>query len=114
MSNKDNQSMDSDNYSEKAVFITIKDDASSPSVLVDQHLDNILVLLLLILQKNHSNSIIELENYRCDSPITMSYNGSRSDSYDGSDNDLEDEKNTRLSVSFFRECYVHTKSCESS
>ena len=56
----------------------------------------ILVHLLLILQKNHSNSIIELENYRCDSPITMSYNGSRSDSYDGSDNDLEDEKNTHV------------------
>ena len=93
MSDKDNQSIESDNYSEKAVFITIKDDASSPSVLVDQHLDNDFSSSSSNSpKKNHSNSIIELENYRCDSPITMSYNGSRSDSYDGSDNDLEDEK----------------------
>ena len=40
MSDKENQSNESDNYSEKAVFITIKDDASSPSVLIDQYLDN--------------------------------------------------------------------------
>ena len=93
MSDKENQSNESDNYSEKAVFITIKDDASSPSVLIDQYLDNDFSSSSSNSpKKNHSNSIIELENYRCDSPITMSYNGSRSDSYDGSDNDLEDEK----------------------
>lgn len=98
MSYKENQSNESDNYSEKAVFITIKDDASFPSVLIDQHLDNDFTSSSSNSpKKNHSNSIIELENYRCDSPITMSYNGSRSDSYDGSDNDLEDEKkNTHI------------------
>ena len=78
MSDKENQSNESDNYSEKAVFITIKDDASSPSVLIDQYLDNDFSSSSSNSpKKNHSNSIIELENYRCDSPITMSYNGKK-------------------------------------
>jgi len=93
MSDKDKQSIESDNYSENAVFITINDDLSSPSILVDQQLDNeFSTSSSNSPKKKYTNSIIELENYRCDSPITMSYNGSRSGSYDGSDNDLEDDK----------------------
>lgn len=97
MSDKDNQSIEFDNYSEKAVFITIKDELSSPSIVIDSNLDNeFSTSSSHSPKKNHSNSIIELENYRCDSPITMSYNGSRSGSYDGSQYDLDDDKQTPL------------------
>ena len=95
MSNSESLSTHSNNSSEKAVFITIKDDTSSPSIVIDSNLDNEFSSSSSHSpKKNHSNSIIELENYRCDSPITMSYNGSRSGSYDGSQHGLDDGKQT--------------------
>ena len=83
MSKSDNSSPGSENSSNNAIYITIQDTNSEPPIIPDEQLDN---------ENNFSNISFELENYRCDSPITMSYNGSRSGSYDGSQPDLDNDK----------------------
>lgn len=92
MSKSENSSPYSDNSSEKAIHITIQENNSNPPIIADEQFDNELNSIASSPQKNYSNITIELENYRCDSPITMSYNGSRSGSYDGSQTDLDNDK----------------------
>lgn len=47
---------------------------------------------LSINELKFNNSLLELENYNCDSPITMSYNGSKSGSSNNSDIESENDK----------------------
>ena len=49
--------------------------------------------ILSINELKFNNSLLELENYKCDSPITMSYNGSKSGSSNNSDIASEDDEN---------------------
>ena len=92
MSKSDNSSPDSENSSNNAIYITIQDTNSEPPIIPDEQLDNENNSNSSSPPKNFSNISFELENYRCDSPITMSYNGSRSGSYDGSQPDLDNNK----------------------
>lgn len=86
----------SQNSSQNEVHITIQDNNSNPSVVADEQLDSDINSNSSFPKKNFSNITYELENYRCDSPITMSYNGSRSGSYDGSEPDLNNNNNQNL------------------
>tara|TARA_B100000123_G_scaffold270907_1_gene249628 strand:+ start:119 stop:1402 length:1284 start_codon:yes stop_codon:yes gene_type:complete len=49
--------------------------------------------IISINELKFNNSLLELENYKCDSPITMSYNGSKSGSSNNSDIASEDDEN---------------------
>ena len=102
MSKSDNSSPDSENSSNNAIYITIQDTNSEPPIIPDEQLDNENNSNSSSPPKNFSNISFELENYRCDSPITMSYNGSRGGSYDGSQPDLDNNKQNE---------FVHIAAC---
>ena len=55
---------------------------------------------LSINELKFNNSLLELENYKCDSPITMSYNGSKSGSSNNSDieSEIDNDNDNNLSL----------------
>ena len=93
-------STSSDNSSNKNKIISIDHSNNFVDIIIDdQDIGNEFQNIHLDQHnKNTEFQIIELENYNCESPLTMSYNGSRSASHEGSQpSDSDDDQPNLLS-----------------